>query len=421
MRWTIKVVKPKTTQTKKARVKNSLSHLNLGVALLVLLAPKVDAQWTQAKDITSGTVYAFTVSGSSIFAGTVGGGGVYLSTDGGINWKATNAGLPATCAVWSLATNGGNIFIGTADSGVFLSTNNGTSWREANSGLTDLHIEALAASGSRVFAGTDNGVFLSTDNGISWPLKYVFSENVYSFAVTGNNFYAGTTSGNVWILTDTSTSWTQIATNGIPIPSSVAVSNKTLFTGTFGVSFLNYNGKSWDIFYSGPPNCVVSLTADSTNIYAGTDKSVFVSSISSPSWKEFNAGLPNRCIWALAAYGDFLFAGPDSSGLWQRPISEIAGVVKYDAPQKTPKQVHFGVSCHADNNVSINFSLPHSEQVAAKICNLSGCEVASLFDKTLGPGSYQYLWDARRMAAGCYSMRLRIGAKTFIKSIILAR
>jgi len=61
-----------------------------------------------------------------------------------------------------------NLFAGTYTNGVFLSTNNGISWTPVNSGLTNVNVQALAASGSNLFGGTGDGVFLTADNGGSW-------------------------------------------------------------------------------------------------------------------------------------------------------------------------------------------------------------------------------------------------------------
>jgi hypothetical protein len=44
---------------------------------------------------------------------------------------------------------------------VFLSTDTGASWAAVNTGLTNLHVSALAVSGTNLFAG-GSGVFLST-------------------------------------------------------------------------------------------------------------------------------------------------------------------------------------------------------------------------------------------------------------------
>jgi len=80
-------------------------------------------------------------------------------------WEQTNG--PYGVFVNALAVSGTNIFAGTGG-GVFLSTNNGLSWNAVNSGLTNLNVECLVVSGSNLFVVEPNGVFLTTDNGTSW-------------------------------------------------------------------------------------------------------------------------------------------------------------------------------------------------------------------------------------------------------------
>jgi hypothetical protein len=62
-------------------------------------------------------------------------------------------------------------------------------------------INALAVSGSDVFAGTDSGgVFLSTNNGTSWTAvnSGLMNSRVYSFSMSEGNIFAGTDGGGVW-------------------------------------------------------------------------------------------------------------------------------------------------------------------------------------------------------------------------------
>jgi hypothetical protein len=57
--------------------------------------------------------------------------------------------------VSTVAVLGTNLFAGIYLGSVFLSTNNGTSWTAVDSGLTNTSVNALAASGTNLFAGTD--------------------------------------------------------------------------------------------------------------------------------------------------------------------------------------------------------------------------------------------------------------------------
>ena len=79
-------------------------------------------------------------------------------------WQQTNG--PYGGEIQALAVSGSNIFAGTHGGGVFLSGNNGSSWTAVYNGLTSQNILSLTVSGSNIFAGTANdGVFLQVTIG----------------------------------------------------------------------------------------------------------------------------------------------------------------------------------------------------------------------------------------------------------------
>ncbi len=102
----------------------------------------------------------------------------------------------------ALAVSGTNLFAGTQGPGVFLSTNDGTNWIAVNNGLPSINVNTLAVSpngtgGTNLFAGTSMGVFLSTNNGTSWTavntgLIEPMDKNIIALAVSGTNLFAAT-------------------------------------------------------------------------------------------------------------------------------------------------------------------------------------------------------------------------------------
>src|SRR5437016_2884865 len=68
-------------------------------------------------------------------------------------WVQTNG--PYGADVGCFALDSTHLFAGVYGLGVNLSTNNGTTWTQVNNGLTDTTIEALAATGPVLFAGTN--------------------------------------------------------------------------------------------------------------------------------------------------------------------------------------------------------------------------------------------------------------------------
>jgi hypothetical protein len=213
----------------------------------------------------------------------------------------------------ALAVSGTNIFAGTESNGVFLSTNNGASWTAANTGLTNLNVAALAVSGANLFAGTGGGVFRSPDNGASWTAVNtgLTNLNVRALAVSGANLFAGTW-GGVFLSTNNGASWAAVNTGlTIQIVQALAVSGTNLFAGTAGGVFLSTNnGDSWTAVNTGLTNRdIQALAVSGTNLFAGTLGGVFLSTNNGASWTAVNTGLTNRGVHALAVSGANLFAG----------------------------------------------------------------------------------------------------------------
>ena len=238
----------------------------------VFLSTDNGTSWTQVdSDLINTPVYTFAVLDSNIFVGTY--SGVFLSTDKGESWAATGMKVGA----FRIAVLGTNLF--TIGSGLFLSTDDGKTWINTGyqgsvppctcmaSNDTNLFIgyssgvgvlsydgSALAwvnsgffpnwqrgvtsvlANGANVFAGTAGlagengglgGVNLSTNSGKTWTQLSSIS-TPYSFAVSGTNLFAATTSG-VYLSTDTGKTWT--TTGLVYETSTLLISDSCLFAG----------------------------------------------------------------------------------------------------------------------------------------------------------------------------------------------
>ena len=193
------------------------------------------AQWIQTSGPGGGDIRCFAFIGTNLFAGTS--NGVFLTTNNGTSW--TSVGL-SNISVNALAVSGTSLFAGTDGSGIFVSTNSGTSWSSINNGLTNYYIKALAVKGTNLFLGTysasSGGVFLSTNNGTSWTAinNGLTSTYVAALFVSGTNLLAGTDGDSgIYLSTNNGTSWTAVS-KGLSTPrvDAFAVSGSNLFAGT---------------------------------------------------------------------------------------------------------------------------------------------------------------------------------------------
>ncbi len=285
-------------------------------------------------------VIAIAVSGSNLFIGT--NAGVFLSTNNGVSWDSASTGLPKNgnrYDIDALTSIGTNLFTTTHGGGVFLSTNSGTSWAAVNAGLpfmvdTLAHdtnydiIEAFAASGTNIYAGTyEGGVFLSTNNGASWVAinSGLTNLNVQRLSAIGGSgssvkLLAGTY-GGVYLSTNSGASWSAV---GLPISDVTALavgdtntSTPLLFAGSAdsGVSVSTNNGARWNAASPSTINTEVhTILMNGADVFAGTDDGVFLSTDQGTSWTSIKSGLTSPDVLALAEIGGntpspMLFAG----------------------------------------------------------------------------------------------------------------
>ena len=190
------------------------------------------------------------------------------------------------------------------------------------------------------------------------------------------------------------------------------------------------NGTTWTPANTGFAADTVpyDLAISGTSIFAGTNDGVFLSTNNGDNWNAVNAGLPAlRKAWCLAASGSMIYArigdAQNSSGLWKRPLSEMVGVIDrgpaHDISRKVNLRTRF-TGAHGAG-AAVEFSLSHAEWVAVTVHDLSGREVGSLVNSHLAPGPYVFPWDARRIAPGYYTVRMRVGTSVYVASTAVFR
>jgi photosystem II stability/assembly factor-like uncharacterized protein len=98
--------------------------------------------------------------------------------------------------------------------------------------------------------------------------------------------------------------------------NALAVSGNNVFAGTNrGIYLTNDSGKKWSPINIGLPATgvrVFSLAVSGTNIYAGTEHWAYLSTNNGTSWKSIDSGLIGNNVVALAVSGTNLFASTDA-------------------------------------------------------------------------------------------------------------
>jgi len=389
--------------------------------------------------LSNAAVFSLVINGITIFTGT--GGGVYRSTDIGDNWRY--AGLFGQ--VNALAVKDGKVFVGTNGAGIYQSTDDGQSWIPVNSGLPEFahYVQALNVYGTYLFAGTWEGVFRSSNDGASWMGVNSGISNfvrvVNTFAADGNRLFAGTGTylrnsdlGGVYVSTNNGDQWTVTSLAGPHWVRSIAVGNGVVWAGTGGLLSgglfrSTNNGMSWtDIgggLPGGSPN-VYALLFYAGELFAGTAVGVYRSSDDGDIWTDDNEGLPpNAVITALTTDGQYLFACTRERSVWRRLLSPVVSVG--DGSSQIPQSLYLHQNYPNPFNptTTITFEIPVGTRhaVSLRVYDVLGCEVATLVNEELKPGSYEKLFDGSNLPSRVYIYRITAGSFTDAKKMVLLR
>jgi hypothetical protein len=247
-----------------------------------------------------------------------------------------NGTLQLTKLVWSssgltgygveaFAASGTTIFAGTQGykAGgrhcLFFSTDNGATWNPRDTGLNIFgYITSFAVNGTNIYAAMwDFGVYLSKDNGLSWTGMGLLSNNVYALALAGGNIIAGTDGGagsSLFSSPDNGMTWNSLDPEGRMgyAVMALAASGSNVYAASMGggVFLSNDNGATWHAAGLAG-SYVYALAVSGTTIIAGTSNNgvygVYLSADNGVTW--IAAGLAGYDVEALAMNGTAVFAG----------------------------------------------------------------------------------------------------------------
>jgi hypothetical protein len=255
-----------------------------------------------------------------------------------------------------------------------------------------VHVNALAAQGSKVFAGTSaNGLIVSTNNGNSWSAANgtLPISDIQSLAVKGGILFAGTNANGLFLSTDTGQSWTDVS-SGLPASS------------------------------------VLSLEENSQQFFAGTGgNGIFRTDDSGKTWKQVDSGLVNLNVTSLGIRNGNLFAGTIGGYVWERPLSQMLFVLPASVAQ-TPT-IPSDIQTYPNpfsQSTQITFTSQAAGYAEVSIVNMLGVEVARLFSGELGAGEHSFMWDAGKNAYathGVYECLVRMNGQVETLPVVLMK
>ena len=405
----------------------------------ILRSTNTGAAWSESNEGITDLYLTLSSIGGTILAGGIQHGavnsGVFRSTDDGATWRDASQGIRDSYgnmpSITAFASLGGNVYCSAQMQGVFRSSDNGASWNPASAGLLDQYgygqINALASSGSNLYAGGLHGVFISSDQGSTWN-RYnegLADTNVSALSVCGTHLFASAWSG-AFLRNDGDAHWTTLSmpSYGMPVIGS---SGSTIVAGYPGGTIYRSTdyGSSW-IPIDGSDGCTVVIAVPSPSgaghvALGGTYSGVYRSTDDGVSFSDVNEGWDSPEVTSLAATNDYLFAATSGEGVWKQPLKSATSVSSSggDIPKGFALFQNYPNPFNPKTLVSGQWTADGWVRLA--VYDLLGREITVLANGRYPAGKYTFTFDGTNLASGVYLCRLAAGAHSAVTKMILIR
>ncbi|MBI5401995.1 MAG: T9SS type A sorting domain-containing protein [Ignavibacteriae bacterium] len=390
----------------------------------------LNAQWVQMSNGmgTKFRIYSLGYCRNNIVAGaqnTINSATyTYVSSNNGVNWLQTTFTKVANCYI----TNDTFLLAGTS-SGVYRSNDFGMNWSYYS--ISDKSISDFAKIGTTLFAAIGSFVYKSTNVGFTWSPSSDFNRFTRCLSVSGNELYSGTEvvsgNGGIYKSTNFGQNWTNSLNNAKVI--SIATNGPNIYaaliyvTGSIGrgVYLSTNSGQNWsptslnylDIF---------TLAISGSNVIAGSDSGIFVTTNNGTTWAKKNQGFDTiPSINNLLIKNEFVFAGTWGKSVWRRSLSEIIGVQNISSKVPSAFSLKQNYPNPFNPSTSIEFDILTESDVLLKIFDVSGKEITTLVNEKLDEGSYIAEWNVGNYPSGIYFYTLSAENFSQTKKMILIK
>lgn len=263
-------------------------------------------------------------------------GWIYASDDGGGTWSLAKGSIPNTArnirALAGVPQVGFDVFAGSYGGGVFRSSTCDGDWTAMNTSLDDLDVlSLLVVPGTplTIYAGTDgSAVFKWEDPSGPWEDMDAgaASADALTLAIdSGGTLYMGVqaTGGYEGVYQWDGAQW-QPMNNGLPAETTVVsllADGTNLWAGTEGEGVYYWNGSAWQARNSGLPagdaRTVWKVSEDANGtVYAGTQDGFY--RWTGSAWQARDSGLEGngRVVKDfMSPTGDDIYAATDGRGV----------------------------------------------------------------------------------------------------------
>lgn len=151
-----------------------------------------------------------------------------------------------------------------------------------------------------------------------------------------------------------------------------------------------------------------SLTVQGTNLFAGTDSGVWLSTNKGTSWTNVNSGFGNNDVHvhSIPLSGPNLFAGTWGGGVWRRPLSEMTRVGLRSSDQPEEYQLSQNYPNPFNPGTTISYSISRLGHTKLVVYDCLGRIVATLLDEQQSAGHYSIQFNASNLSSSVYLYKL---------------
>jgi len=345
------------------------------------------------------------------------------TTDGGFTWSELTTGI--TNVLYGNTNFDSLTTIAVGENGVILkTTDGGANWEQKTSGVfTHLYDVCVVDQSSCCACGEDGILLFTYDNGESWSQIYTqpgIDLNDVKFIDANTGFAVGSSS-TVLKTVDGGVSWTNVRTSfDTYIINAIGIRTDMLLT-VVGEGGLIYNstdgGYNWTISSFQPDMNIKDIVFFTQNegIMVGSNSSIYKTTDGGNNW--FSVSPTTAFVLiptvlysvAFSSLTDGMLVGENSTEMYTTD-----GGSTWTTSRVTPNDI----ADRSNNNRPINypnpfnpstiisFNMPDPGTISVKVYDITGREVADLFEGSINAGARQFLFDASKLSSGVYIYRI---------------
>jgi len=391
--------------------------------------------WTTANSGVICTGITGMVFENDVLAATTGNGTIFESNDMGMIWKNSVSAIPEGLRSHTLRLDDNSILQASYD-GIIRYEENDGQFEPADTAIKSKEIYTLTAADGAVFAGTNQGVYRSVNNGISWdslgpePSEKIISWYiaVYRMKIDSPYIYiCGAGVPSIYRSDDFGTTWQDIDQHGLPSGErveAIGMHNGTLFAAVTPNKIFRSDsrGDQWVLSDSDQiplPDNGAAFTSKGDALFLTTSEGrVYVTTDNGISWKAVHTDVDEFRVNMISVDNNYIWAGTNARGVWQRPLSDFVGVTKPTPRIKTMTSITPEATLVKDK-LNLEIFLPAPQKVSVTVHNLSGQRITSLHNSNLSAGHHILSYGLNDFSRGYYVILFRIGAATFRRNLVI--